>query len=447
MYRPNILPRTKSWVIGLTLLGGLLPSAAVVAATTLAEAVAQTLVSNPDLAEVKSQWEARREEVNRALAGYRPTLDLNAGIGSEHTNSPSTRARGLDSVELTRKEFGLNATQMLFDGWGTSNEVSRQRSRLQSAAARVREVAESLAMRTSESFVDVLRFRELDALAAKNLQVLLRIQDQIRLRSEAGVGRRADYDQVNSRVALAKANKVAAEVNVTDAETTYRRVVGSAPTGDLPTPILAAGQLPPGLESVIEAAKSANPVLARAEADIKAAQAQNAAARQFNYPRLDLEVGGNANDNIDGAKGYNNDLTTMVRMRFNLYRGGADSARIRETAYNVNQAKDVRDRALRQLEESTRLAWSAYQATAAQLPLLRQRVTAAQATLVAYEKQFNIGQRTLLDVLNSENEALQARQEVVDAEADHLLAKYRILEAMGALLEHFAIAPPLVGGV
>jgi len=446
MYRQNVLPRTKFWVIGGALLCGLLPSAAVVAATTLAEAVAQSLVSNPDIAEVKSQWEARREEVKRALAGYRPTLDLNAGIGKEYTNSPSSRARGRGSVDLTRKEFGLNATQMLFDGWGTSNEVSRQRARLQSAAARVREEAESLAMRTSESFVDVLRFRELDALATNNLQVHLRIQDQIRLRSEAGVGRRADFDQVNSRVALAKANKVAAEVNVTDAETTYRRVVGIAPTGNLRTPTLADKELPPGLAPAIEVARSANPVLARAEADIEAAKARNAAARQFNYPRFDLEVRGNANDNIDGDRGYNNDLTTMVRMRFNLYKGGADNARIRETAYNVNEAKDVRNRALRQLEESTRLAWSAYRATAAQLPLLRQRVIAAQATLLAYEKQFSIGQRTLLDVLNSENEALQARQEVVNTEADHLLAKYRILEAMGALLEHFAIAPPLGDG-
>lgn len=448
MYGLIIVPRFNFWIIGAALFGaalfgGAVASASVGAAVGLTEVVAQSLASNPELAEVTNQWLARREEVRRALAGYRPTIDLSAGIGREYTDNPGTGRSGRGSVELTRKEVGLSASQMLFDGWGTSNEVLRQRARLESAAARVAEVAESLAMQTSEAFIDLLRFREIDVLSADNVKVHLRIQDQIRLRSDAGVGRRADYDQVNARVALAKANKLAAAVNLLDAETTFRRVVGIAPARELLAPTLAAQELPPDLDLALKAARFANPVLVRAEADIEAAQAQNAAAKQFNYPRFDIEIRGNVNDNNDGADGNDDDLTTMLRMRYNLYRGGADDARIKETAYNVNEAKDVRDRAHRQLEESIRLAWSAYQATAAQLPFLREQITAARATLEAYKKQFNIGQRTLLDVLNSENEVLQARQRVVDTETDHLLAKYRILEAMGALLEHFGQASPL----
>jgi adhesin transport system outer membrane protein len=184
-------------------------------------------------------------------------------------------------------------------------------------------------------------------------------------------------------------------------------------------------------------ARAQNPLVDVADADVLAAMAQHQAARQFNYPRFDLEVGGNLNHNIDGSSGANNDLSAMVRMRFNLYRGGADEARIRETAFNVNEATEVRNRSLRQLEETLRLAWAAFEATSAQVPLLQQQAAAAEATRDAYAQQFNIGQRTLLDLLNSENEVLQSRQSVVDAEVDRLLAYFRALEAMGKLVDHF----------
>jgi adhesin transport system outer membrane protein len=131
-------------------------------------------------------------------------------------------------------------------------------------------------------------------------------------------------------------------------------------------------------------------------------------------------------------------------MRFNLFRGGTDSARKRATAYNISEAMDVRDRTIRQLEESIRLAWAAYQATSAQLPLMKLRVEAAKATRAAYEKQFEIGQRTLLDVLNSENEVIQGRESIVNATADRLLAQYRVLEAMGALVDHLGVAEAVV---
>lgn len=408
-------------------------------AQTLSQVVEMAVSSNPDVVEALSQWEARGEELRQAQAGYLPVLDLTAGIGYEYTDSPGTRAGGDGTAELERAELGLTARQMLFDGHGTSSEVSRQQARRDAQAARVRSVAEDVGMQATQAYVDLLRFSALKALAEQALEVHLRIQDQIRLRSEAGVGRRADYDQVNARVALAEANLVAAEVNLRDAETTFKRVVGTLPQGEYAAPSIAAGTLPGSLQEALQIARARNPVLDTAEADIRAAHAQHDAAKQANYPRLDLEVGGNLNDNIDGVAGYSNDLSAMLRMRYNLYRGGADAARVRQTAYNINEAQEVRNRALRQLEESLRLAWAAQQATAAQLPLQQRQVEAALATRDAYAKQFNIGQRTLLDLLNSENEVLEAQQSVANTRADLLLAQYRILQAMGGLLQHLGL--------
>ncbi len=403
----------------------------------LAGVVREALSSNPDVAEARNQWLSRREEVRQAEGGYLPSVDLNAGIGYEYTDSPSTRAARGDSNELTRKELGLNVRQMLFDGWGTRSEVERQNARTDSAAARLLAVGEATAMRAAEAYLDLGRYQGLKAISAESLQIHKRIEDQIRLRSEAGVGRRADYDQVKARVALAEVNLVAADVNLLDAETTFQRVVGRLPGGE-PVDLVAIppGALPGSLQQALEQAQVNNPVLHTAAADIEAARAQHAAAKQSDYPRFDLELGGNLNDDIAGTEGHVDDLSAMIRMRYNLYRGGSDAARKRATAHNVNEARDIRDRSVRQLEESLRLAWAAYRATSAQLPLLERQVVSAQATRLAYEKQFNIGQRTLLDLLNSENEVLQARQSVIETRADGLLAQYRLLEAMGALVDH-----------
>ena len=409
----------------------------------LADVVRETLSSNPDVAEARDQWLARREEVRQAEGGFLPSIDLSAGIGYESTDSPSTRARGEGSEELTRKELGLNVRQMLFDGWGTHSEVSRQRARADSAAARLLSVGESTAMKATRAYADLQRYKQLRSISEENLKIHLRIQDQIRLRSEAGVGRRADFEQVKSRVALAEVNLVAADVNLLDAHTTFQRVVGKPPKAAYAPAEVPAGALPESLQQALDTAQTNNPVLHTAAADIDAARAQHEAAKQFDYPRLDLELGGNLNDNIDGTQGHVDDMSAMLRMRYNLYRGGSDAARKRATAHNVNEAKDIRDRSVRQLEESIRLAWAAYQATAAQVPLLERQVVAAKATRDAYAKQFNIGQRTLLDVLNSENEVLQGRESLVETLTDHLLAQYRVLEAMGMLVDNFDAASEL----
>ena len=201
--------------------------------------------------------------------------------------------------------------------------------------------------------------------------------------------------------------------------------------------------MPGSLDEALEVARNTNPTLGVALADVEAAKAQHKAARQFDYPRFDLEVGGNRNDNVDGIQGRDDDLSAMIRLRYNLYRGGSDEARKKATAFNINEARDVRDRTMRQLDESIRLAWASKEATRAQLPLYEAQVESAIATRNAYAKQFNIGQRTLLDVLNSEIEVTRARQSIADTEAENMLAQLRLLQSMGTLVEALGVEDAL----
>ena len=185
-----------------------------------------------------------------------------------------------------------------------------------------------------------------------------------------------------------------------------------------------------------------NPTLKSAMADIEAAKAQHAAAKSPLLPRLDLEVGANLNHDIDGVEGRNKDAFAMVRLRYNIFAGGGDIARRRETTKLTSQAIEIKNSTYRQVEESMRLSWSAYQTVQDQIDDFRQHVESSEGARNAYKQQFNIGQRTLLDLLDQENEVFVSRIAYVNSRYDLIFAKYRVLTGMGKLLASFEIELP-----
>jgi len=418
------------------------PEAVVSNGFTLRSAVEKALASNPDIFIQVNERLSRDEEVERAKAGYLPTLDLNAGIGTERSQNSSTRARGSDSVTLTRREASLSARQMLFDGFATKNEVERQQARVSSTAYTVQGVAENTALDAVEAYLNLLRNDTLLKLADENLKAHKRSFDQIKIRSDAGVGRRADLEQISGRLALANSNLIAAQSNYDDGLTVYIRVIGEAPLGVPVKPEKVQDNIPTSRDEAIEQAIEKHPTLKSAVADVEATMAQHRASRNTFYPRFDLELSQSWNRDLDGQIGTNNDSQAMVRMRYNLFNGGGDAARKRQTAHLIDEAKEVRNRTYRQVVETMRLSWNAFSATEQQLIYLDQHVKATVRTRDAYQKQFNIGQRTLLDLLNAENELFQAKQSYISADFDNLFARYRILNAEGGLLKNLGIALP-----
>lgn len=411
-------------------------------AVSLPEAITQAIRTNPEVLIQTTERKAREQELQQARSGYHPSVDLNAGIGYERSRNTTTRALGGDGDEdLTRKELGLNLRQMVFDGWATKSEVLRQQARVNSAAYSVQGTTEQIALRGSEVYLAVLRRQELLDLAEENLAAHERIYEQISARTEARVGRGADLDQIEARRALAESNLFASRNNLLDAQTNYLAVIGDLPA-DLERPDGVQGVLPSSLDGAVGTSLASNPTLKSAGSDVAAAMAQHRAARNTYFPRFDIELGRNWNDDLDGQAGVNHDGLAMLRMRYNLYRGGGDVARRKQTAQLINEAKEVRNRTCRQVVESTRLSWTAYEVVGRQLPFLEQHVRSAEATRTAYQEQFGIGQRTLLDMLDSENELFVASQAFVEGQYDRLFAEYRILSVMGNLIDYLGVAQP-----
>jgi adhesin transport system outer membrane protein len=409
-----------------------------VLAENLKEVVQQTISTNPEIQVFINDRLARDQEVRQARSGYYPEINLNAGIGYEWTDNPTTSP---DDEELTRKEASLELRQMLFDGFATRSEVQRQQARVNSAAHKISEIAEKTALRTIEVYLELIKQNQLLSLAEENLKAHQRIFDQIERRSESGVSRKADFDQISGRLALAESNTVASKNNVMEAEANYIRVVGQKPV-KLEQSSIAHGMIPANVEDAVATAIGNHPTLQSALSDVDAAMAQHEAAKHAYYPRFDFELGRTWNEDIDGVKGNNEDLTAMIRMRWNLFRGKHDEARREETALLINEAKEIRNNAIRQAEEGVRLSWASYQSTKAQLAFLEKHMAASKQTRKAYAKQFDIGQRSLLDLLDTENEVFESSKAFLTAEYTNQFAQYRILAGMGKLLDSLEVGSP-----
>ncbi|MGO1247060.1 MAG: TolC family outer membrane protein [Oceanisphaera sp.] len=410
-------------------------------AQTLEQAVTQTLMTHPKVKEAFHLYQVRQYEKDGATAGYLPTLDANAGIGFERTDSPNTRGGTHNKEDLTRKEAGLSLRQLLFDGFKTSSNVHRTQAEADSQRYALLSNAENIALRVSEVYLDVLRQDEIVELSRRNLETHEQILSDIQRRTDSGVGSSADYSQIQGRVARSYSNMTAAENNLRDAQSQFIALVNEAPSG-LNQPKADANFIPATLEDALVKAQDKHPTLTSASFDVDAARYQHKDAKAEFYPKVHLELGSNWNDDIGGIEGHNNDYTAMVRMRYNLFNGGADVARSRATSALEMQAKDIKVNAHRQVEEGMRLAWAAYESLGRQKDFLQDHVEASFDTVDAYKKQFSLGSRTLLDVLNTENELFEARRSYINAEYDQLAAEYRIMNASGQLLDALRFTRP-----
>jgi len=400
-------------------------------ALTLNDAIRYTLETNPEILAARNEHLARNQEVDVAKAGYRPTLDIAAGIGRQTIESQST---GGEEVTLTRHESSVAARQMVFDGFATSEEVNRQQARADSALYKASEIEENTALRAADVYLNILRQNELLDLARETLYEHQNIHDQMVLRNKSGVGSKADLDQISARLALANSNMISAQSNLLDSQTNFYRVTGLQPQINQVEVPKHIQSMPASVESAEELALEQHPTLKSANADVESAVAQYEATESVFWPNLQIEADKRWDEDIDGVVGESEDLVVALRMRYNLYNGGGDRSRRKQTAHLIEQAKDIRNNTRRQVTESLRLSWSAHQTIEDQLKYLEMHVRASLATKSAYQKQFNIGRRTLLDLLNTENEVVDSKRTLINATYDQLFAQYRIFNSMGQLL-------------
>ncbi|HAT9747337.1 TPA: TolC family outer membrane protein [Legionella pneumophila subsp. pneumophila] len=413
-------------------------------ADTLYEAVQYGMIANPDILLNTAKGLSAKQAIDKAKGGLYPSIDVTGGFGRQRSINPTSAAiDDSPSTTLNIVESAVELRQRLFAGGGIINEVKRNQYLTEAQKWKTQGIAEDLALEITKNYFAVLLQERLYAYSIENLKAHKAVFKMIKERADAGITRTAEVDQANARLALAEANKISALADLQEVKINYAKTVGKWPENLQMPHVPARKSLPNNLARIIEKGLDNHPTVKSSYADIKEAKAQYDVARAAYYPEVNLVLNSSKNKNLGGLIGPNDSDTVAVRMNYNAFRGGADAARIRETVYQVQEAYETKNRTLLELKETIRLAWNAYVASALRIQPLKQHVTASRKTRTAYQDEFKVGKRTLLDLLDSQNEYYQSQIELARAENDEILSRYRILNGMGCLLKYLNLRLPV----
>jgi len=414
--------------------GALVMSSGNAQGETLTEAIKYVLQTNPEVKQVSYTRQAKDQEVVQAQGGYFPTLDASAAAGLRQQDIPTFD-----------KQWPLQTTvslrQNVFQFGATNAEVSRQKARVKSDAYLLQGTSENLALRTARAYLNVLRNQELSELAKENLINHERIADQMKLRSKSGVDRKADLDQVMGRLALAQSNIAVTNANLRDSKTDYAAVVDKMPE-DLAKTMSLSSFLPPSMEEAEQFALKNYPIIKSAQADLEAREAQYKFAKRVVYPKIDVAADYNWQRDVYPTPGKLDYLSASVIASFNIFNGFRNKGRIAETSLLIKEAKEILKNTERQTVQSVRLSWEAYKAAQERIAYLEEYVKSTEATATAFTAQWNIGRRTMFDLLDTQAEYINAKSSLVGAKYDNLYAEYRILSGMGKLVHTLGLQWP-----
>lgn len=402
---------------------------------TLKEAAQVAVLKSP---EVLARWHAfleASEEIGVARGGFLPKVDLTTGVGRETLKQQSA---GIDS-HFTRRGRTLTLNQMVFDGFATSSEVKRLGKAKLVRYFELLDASENAALEAGRAYLDVVRSRQLVFLAEENYIQHQAALEQLKQRAESGVGKRVDVEQAASRLALADVNLTTAYANLHDVTARYVRLVGAQPAKVMFAPAELSKAMPGTAESALQTALKRNPGLRATIENIEASQHDLEARRAGFMPRVDLRARNESINNNLGVSGDRDNSVLEMVLSYNLFNGGTDAARNRQYRERKNIALDQREKACRDMRQTLSIAYNESQRLNDQLSYIGLQVNLVEKTRAAYRDQFNIGQRTLLDLLNTQNEFFDARRAQVNADIDLSIAYLRSYAGMGNLLEQLGL--------
>lgn len=408
-------------------------------ALELKDVVEQTLKNN---AEVRMKWHTFRssvEEQGVARAGFLPTVDMNYAVAREHNKTPTTSG-SISKEDFTRRGYTVAVNQNIFSGFITTNQVKQLDFTSRARYFEYLATAEQQGLEAVRAFMDVVRYSKLVGIAEENYAIHKGIYEQILQRVTQGVGRRVDLEQIAGRLALAESNLVNELSNLNDVSARYARITGEAPPTELKLPGLNMSLVPTASDLMVLADRR-NPSLQAARAFYRAAEAEIDVRRGAFSPTLDLRANKSGIHNQDGVKGRTDEQAIELVLSMNLYRGGADRARLASATERRDEAEALGVKACRDMRQQVAIAYNDTVRISSQLESLRQHQLSTEKARDAYRKQFDIGQRTLLDMLDSENELFESRRELLNAELNQQLAVYRVLGESGRLMEAMQLQP------
>ncbi|CTQ46807.1 Outer membrane efflux protein BepC precursor [Roseibium aggregatum] len=369
-----------------------------------------------------------------------PTVALSANLGPERLDRPNSFTANENDEWRFSKEFTLTVEQLLFDGFTSVNQIYRQSARVDGAALRVMERSEATALDAVEAYIDVIRHTAILSKARMNVAKHQRIYSDVQQRFEGGETGAADLSQARERVAAAEVIVSEVQKSLLDTIAKFERVVGKAPTSLAPA---KPASVPAGpVNRLVDVAVQVHPQVRAALADADAAKYDYESTKGNFLPEVSLRGRATVGDDIGGIEGRNNEYSGKVVFSWNLYNGGRDSALTLEYGERLTEAQIRVDRVRRELKEGIERSWASVTTTSQRIKALQNQLAANRQVVEGYRQEYDIGQRTLLDVLNAENALFNSEIEIISARAVYAFSTYQLRATSGDLLVYLNVTPP-----
>jgi outer membrane protein len=408
--------------------------------TTLNAALVQAYVNNPQLNSQRAATRAVDENVAIALGGYRPRVTATGSLTETYLENRSrtpptnTCVSGVNCGSVGAASYGVTATQTLFNGFQTGNRTRQAESQVFSARETLRSTEQSVLLSAATAYMNLLRDAALLDLQRNNVTVLEATLRQTRDRFNVGEVTRTDVAQAESRLAAGRSQLLTAESNYITSRAQYRQVIGVEP-GRLVTAMPVDRLSPRNLAGAYARARTEHPSITTAAYNVDVASYQVKIAEGALLPTLSLQ--GSANR----THGSTTNLTTRdslsaaatAQLTVPLYQGGGEYATIRQAKETLGQRRLDLDTARDQVQSTVAQAWGQLEAAKAQIEATQAQVAAAEIALNGVSEEARVGQRTTLDVLNAQQDLVNARAALVTAQRDRVVASYNMLSAVGSL--------------
>jgi adhesin transport system outer membrane protein len=411
-------------------------------ALTLKESVLEALETNPVVQERLKNFNETQQDLEIAKSEWLPSLDYRATFGrneagnlKDETNESSYNHNVIDEG-YNHYTQSLKLTQNIFNGFSTTHKIDYQKARILGAAHHYLENANDIAFQMVGAYLDVVRSYQLLQNAKDNVVINEKIYKDVQSLYNQGLTTKSEMTKIYASLSLAKSNLVVQKNNSVDKEFRFKRLLGrDADISSFTLPTLNYA-MPESKERATMYAIQNNPSILVSNFNIKGAQALYKEKKSKFYPTVDLEVEQVFND-VNRRNNFDmpdDRLKAYVVLSWNLYKGGAHTADVQKSKSTINKEVELQRDLKRQTIEGLELSWSAYEMLGQQLEELYKYYEYSQETLDSYQSEYEMGRRTLLDLLSAQNDLVNSKSQIINAQMDKLFAQYRILDAMGLLV-------------
>lgn len=407
---------------------------------SIQEAIAVAMQSNPEILQAQFNKEAIEFERKQAQGLFMPRIDLEGSAGVRRLENQTRRTLGIADDELYPLELSLGAEWTVLDFGRRRGELLRQAARVDGASLRVVERSEFVALQIARQYLDVLLQQRVVAASQDNAAFHRALVADLGQGVDQGSISVADRQQAEERLQAALVRQEEAQEDLNNAAITLRRLTGLDISQVSVPPNLAAA-MAPSVDEAVGLARLENPLVREAVADVDAANAAADSAEGDLYPTIGLEVRGRVGEDIDGFRGETNDVQARAVLRWNIWDGGINRAKLQEMIRRASQSRYRLHQLQREAEEDVRTAWSTLQTQGNVVTALTRQSQVSDDLLLSYRSQFNVGRRSLLDVLDAQNTRYNTQVRLETARFSQLFAQYQALAATNRFLTALNIAP------